>query len=139
MISVLRANGGIDALARQMDYSHARAFDEVQAALPQILGAMRGLPGGVGALIAVLGEFGGDALASAIMGSDPVDDALGAALMERLGLNWPAGEGSRLPRLLVMLVGGYLYVRAVTGKLTPQQFSDLLDWPGRDLAPKIPE
>ena len=134
MMDMLRASGGLDAIAGQLGISPEMAQVGAGALLPAIVGGFQkqsdvagGGVGGLGSLIGMLGGLGGAGLADNVLGPQETDvskgnDILGQIFgskdVSRTVAGHAAGETGLDPELLkkmlpilAMLVGGYLSSR----------------------------
>jgi hypothetical protein len=134
MLDMLRATGGLDAIAGQLGVSPEMAATGASVLLPAVVGGFQkqsdaagGGSSGLGSLIGMLGQLGGGALATnviapaptnvsqgndilgQIFGSKDVSRSVAAAGASQTGLD-PELLKKMLP-LLAMLVGGYLSTR----------------------------
>ncbi len=134
MLDMLRATGGLNAIAGQLGVSPEMAAAGASVLLPAVVGGFQkqsdaagGGAGGLGSLIGMLGQLGGGALATnviapaptnvgqgndilgQIFGSKDVSRSVAAAGASQTGLD-PELLKKMLP-LLAMLVGGYLSTR----------------------------
>lgn len=133
MMDMLRATGGLDAVAKQLGVSPEMAATGASVLLPAIVGGFQkqaapaGSGGGLGDLIGMLGGLGGGALATNVIAPEPTNVAQGNEILGQIfgskdvsrqvadhgasqtGLD-PALLKKMLP-LLAMLVGGYLATR----------------------------
>lgn len=132
-MDIIRATGGIDAIANQLGIPPAMAEAGAGALLPAILGgfskqsaASGGSPasGGLGGLGDILGQLGGGALATNVLGAEPTEVEKGNDILGQIfgskdvsrtvadhastqsGVD-PAILKKMLP-ILAMLVAGYL-------------------------------
>lgn len=135
MIDMLRANGGIEAIAGQLGISPAQAASGAEALLPAVLGGFkkRGQAGGAGEgglgdLVGMLGGLGGGGLLENVLGSQPTDvsrgnDVLGQIFGSKDVSRTVAGNAAatsglsaetlkKMLPVLAMLVGGYLSSQA---------------------------
>lgn len=138
MMDMLRASGGLDAIAGQLGISPEVAQTGAGALLPAIVGGFQkqsdgsgGGAGGLGSLIGMLGGLGGGALADNVLGPEPTEVGKGNDILGQIfgskdvsrtvadhasgqtGID-PAILKKMLP-ILAMLVGGYLSSRAGGG------------------------
>ncbi|MFM5953349.1 MAG: DUF937 domain-containing protein [Novosphingobium sp.] len=138
MMDMLRASGGLDAIAGQLGISPEVAQAGAGALLPAIVGGFQkqsdgsgGGAGGLGSLIGMLGGLGGGALADSVLGPEPTEVGKGNDILGQIfgskdvsrtvadhasgqtGID-PAILKKMLP-ILAMLVGGYLSSRAGGG------------------------
>ena len=134
MLDMLRASGGLDAIAGQLGISPEMAQVGAGALLPAIVGGFQkqsdaagGGVGGLGSLIGMLGGLGGAGLADNVLGPQETDvtkgnDILGQIFgskdVSRTVAGHAAGQTGLNPELLkkmlpilAMLVGGYLSSR----------------------------
>lgn len=136
LLETLRRSGGLEAVSRDLGIAPAAAISGAEAMLPAILGGFRkrteaagGGETGISAMIDMLREHGGGALAANVMGPEPTDVTRGNGVLgeifgsadvsrslatdvaARTGID-PATLKQMLPRL-AMLVGGYLSARAM--------------------------
>ena len=134
MMDMLRASGGLDAIAGQLGISPEMAQVGAGALLPAIVGGFQkqsdaagGGVGGLGSLIGMLGGLGGAGLADNVLGPQETDvtkgnDILGQIFgskdVSRTVAGHAAGQTGFDPELLkkmlpilAMLVGGYLSSR----------------------------
>ena len=134
MMDMLRASGGLDAIAGQLGISPEMAQVGAGALLPAIVGGFQkqsdvagGGVGGLGSLIGMLGGLGGAGLADNVLGPQETDvtkgnDILGQIFgskdVSRTVAGHAAGQTGLDPELLkkmlpilAMLVGGYLSSR----------------------------
>jgi hypothetical protein len=135
MMDMLRASGGIDAIANQLGIPPELAQAGAGALLPAVVGGFQkqtdaagGGEGGLGSLIGMLGGLGGAGLADNVLGPQETDvnkgnDILGQIFgskdVSRTVAGHAAGQSGIDPELLkkmlpilAMLVGGYLSSRA---------------------------
>lgn len=136
MMEMLRASGGLDAIAGQLGISPEVAQAGAGALLPAVVGGFQkqteggdaGGLGGLGGLIGMLGGLGGAGLADNVLGPEPTDvnkgnDILGQIFgskdVSRTVAGHAAGQTGIDPEILkkmlpilAMLVGGYLSSRA---------------------------
>lgn len=128
---MLKATGGLDAIAGQLGISQGQAASGAEALLPAILGGFKkrsqaGGAGetGLGDLIGALGGLGGGGLLENVIASEPTDVSRGnevlgqifgskevsrnvaGAASQQSGLD--AGTLKKMLPILAMLVGGYL-------------------------------
>lgn len=137
ILSILRRNGGVSALARQLGETQGATAAAVDAALPGLLEDFLQFDGGLEALLAVIDEAGGGAMAQAIMVQDRVDIAPGLQILSRIrpaATADPSSQGQVIPELhqrieplLAMLMGGYISVRAATDEPDMAEIAALLD------------
>lgn len=138
MMDMLRASGGLDAIAGQLGIPPEMAQAGAGALLPAIVGGFQkqsdgsgGGAGGLGSLIGMLGGLGGGALADNVLGPEPTEVGKGNDILGQIfgskdvsrtvadhasgqtGID-PAILKKMLP-ILAMLVGGYLSSRAGGG------------------------
>lgn len=134
MMEMLRASGGLDAIAGQLGIPPEMAQAGAGALLPAIVGGFQkqsevagGGEGGLGSLIGMLGGLGGAGLADNVLSPEPTDinkgnDILGQIFgskdVSRTVAGHAAGQTGLDPELLkkmlpilAMLVGGYLSSR----------------------------
>ena len=134
MMDMLRASGGLDAIAGQLGISPEMAQVGAGALLPAVVGGFQkqsdvagGGVGGLGSLIGMLGGLGGAGLADNVLGPQETDvtkgnDILGQIFgskdVSRTVAGHAAGQTGLNPELLkkmlpilAMLVGGYLSSR----------------------------
>lgn len=134
MMDMLRASGGLDAIAGQLGISPEMAAAGAGALLPAIVGGFQkqsdaggGGAGGLGGLIGMLGGLGGTGLADNVLGAEPTDvnkgnDILGQIFGSKDVSRTVAGHASgqtgidpellkKMLPILAMLVGGYLSSR----------------------------
>lgn len=134
MMEMLRASGGLDAIAGQLGIPPEMAQAGAGALLPAIVGGFQkqsetagGGEGGLGSLIGMLGGLGGSGLADNVLSPEPTDinkgnDILGQIFgskdVSRTVAGHAAGQTGLDPELLkkmlpilAMLVGGYLSSR----------------------------
>lgn len=134
MMEMLRASGGLDAIAGQLGIPPEMAQAGAGALLPAIVGGFQkqseaagGGAGGLGSLIGMLGGLGGAGLAHSVLGPQETDvnkgnDVLGQIFgskdVSRTVAGHAAGQTGLDPELLkkmlpilAMLVGGYLSSR----------------------------
>ena len=134
MMEMLRASGGLDAIAGQLGIPPEMAQAGAGALLPAIVGGFQkqseaagGGAGGLGSLIGMLGGLGGAGLADSVLGPQETDvnkgnDVLGQIFgskdVSRTVAGHAAGQTGLDPELLkkmlpilAMLVGGYLSSR----------------------------
>jgi hypothetical protein len=134
MMEMLRASGGLDAIAGQLGIPPEMAQAGAGALLPAIVGGFQkqsdaagGGAGGLGSLIGMLGGLGGAGLADNVLAPEPTDvnkgnDILGQIFgskdVSRTVAGHAAGQTGIDPELLkkmlpilAMLVGGYLSSR----------------------------
>ena len=134
MMEMLRASGGIEAVASQLGIPPAMAEAGAGALLPAIVGGFQkqteasgGGEGGLGSLIGMLGGLGGGQLADNVLSDGPTDVTQGNEVLGQIfgskdvsrqvathasgqtGID-PALLKKMLP-LLAMLVAGYLSTR----------------------------
>jgi hypothetical protein len=135
MMEMLRASGGIDAIANQLGIPPAMAQAGAGALLPAIVGGFQkqteasgGGEGGLGSLIGMLGGLGGAGLADNVLspeetnvarGNDVLGQIFGSKDVSRTVAGHASGQTGIDPAilkqmlpLLAMLVGGYLSSRA---------------------------
>lgn len=135
MMDMLRASGGLDAIAGQLGISPEMAQIGAGALLPAIVGGFQkqseaagGGEGGLGSLIGMLGGLGGAGLADNVLAPEPTDvgkgnDILGQIFGSKDVSRTVAGHASgqtgldpellkKMLPILAMLVGGYLSSRA---------------------------
>ena len=140
-MDILRASGGIEAIANQLGISPAVAEAGAGALLPAILGgfskqsaATGGAPanGGLGGLGDILGQLGGGALATNVLGSEPTQVAKGNDILgqifgtkdvSRTVADHASGQTGIDPSILkqmlpilAMLVAGYLSHQSSDGQ-----------------------
>ncbi len=131
VMDILKATGGIDAIANQLGISPAMAEAGAGALLPSVLGGFRkqeeaapAAAGGLGGLAEILGGLGGAGLATNVLGPEPTDinrgnDVLGQIFgskdVSRTVAGHAAGESGvdasvlrKMLPILAMLVAGYL-------------------------------
>lgn len=142
VLAKLVQSGGMNAIARQLGAAPAAALAAARALMPGLTEGLRTYPGGISALLAKFADLGGDRLAAAVMGPDPVDSTPGQAIIARIGGivvsqpdDAPGDQDLRLQLapLLAMLVVGYLSARAAASGLTEEELAALLiadDKPG---------
>ena len=134
MMAMLRASGGLDAIAGQLGISPEMAQVGAGALLPAIVGGFQkqsdvagGGVGGLGSLIGMLGGLGGAGLADNVLGPQETDvtkgnDILGQIFGSKDVSRTVAGHASgqtgldpellkKMLPILAMLVGGYLSSR----------------------------
>ncbi|HOB14636.1 MAG TPA: DUF937 domain-containing protein [Novosphingobium sp.] len=134
MMDMLRASGGLDAIANQLGIPPAMAEAGAGALLPAVVGGFQkqsdaagGGEGGLGSLIGMLGELGGAGLADNVLGPQDTDvnkgnDILGQIFGSKDVSRTVAGHASgqtgidpailkKMLPILAMLVGGYLSSR----------------------------
>ena len=134
MMDMLRASGGLDAIAGQLGISPEMAQVGAGALLPAIVGGFQkqsdaggGGAGGLGSLIGMLGGLGGAGLADNVLGPQETEVAKGNDILgqifgtkdvSRTVAGHAAGQTGLDPELLkkmlpilAMLVGGYLSSR----------------------------
>ncbi len=134
MMDMLRAGGGLDAIAGQLGISPEMAQVGAGALLPAIVGGFQkqsdaagGGVGGLGSLIGMLGGLGGAGLADNVLGPQETDvtkgnDILGQIFGSKDVSRTVAGHASgqtgldpellkKMLPILAMLVGGYLSSR----------------------------
>lgn len=134
MMDMLRASGGLDAIAGQLGIPPEMAAAGAGALLPAIVGGFQkqsdaggGGAGGLGGLIGMLGGLGGAGLADNVLGAEPTDvnkgnDILGQIFGSKDVSRTVAGHASdqtgidpellkKMLPILAMLVGGYLSSR----------------------------
>jgi hypothetical protein len=134
MMDMLRASGGLDAIAGQLGISPEMAQVGAGALLPAIVGGFQkqseaagGGEGGLGSLIGMLGGLGGAGLADNVLAPEPTDinkgnDILGQIFGSKDVSRTVAGHASgqtgldpellkKMLPILAMLVGGYLSSR----------------------------
>ncbi len=134
MMDMLRASGGLDAIAGQLGISPEMAQVGAGALLPAIVGGFQkqsgvagGGEGGLGSLIGMLGGLGGAGLADNVLGPQETDvtkgndilgQIFGSKVVSRTVAGHAAGQTGLDPELLkkmlpilAMLVGGYLSSR----------------------------
>jgi hypothetical protein len=134
MLDMLRATGGLNAIAGQLGISPEMAATGASVLLPAVVGGFAkqsdvagGGEGGLGSLIGMLGGLGGGALATNVIAPEPTNVAAGNDILGQIfgskdvsrsvaahgasqtGLD-PELLKKMLP-LLAMLVGGYLSSR----------------------------
>lgn len=101
LFATLRRSGGVDALARRVEVSPAAVSAAVEALLPALLGGLRayalarggGSPG-IGAMMAMIDDFGDGGLAADVMGPSPLVPTSGEAIIVTL-----FGDGDARQRL----------------------------------------
>ena len=142
VLAKLVQSGGVNAIARQLGASPSATLAAARALMPGLIEGLRSYPGGVSALLARFADLGGDLLAAAVMGPDPVDSSPGQAIIARIGGIAVALPGDapgdqdlrlQLAPLLAMLAVGYLAARAAASGLTEAELAALLiadDKPG---------
>lgn len=134
MMDMLRASGGLDAIAGQLGIPPEMAAAGAGALLPAIVGGFQkqseaagGGEGGLGSLIGMLGGLGGAGLADNVLGpqetevakgNDILGQIFGSKDVSRTVAGHAAGQTGIDPELLkkmlpilAMLVGGYLSSR----------------------------
>lgn len=134
MMDMLRASGGLDAIANQLGIPPAMAEAGAGALLPAVVGGFQkqsdaagGGEGGLGSLIGMLGGLGGAGLADNVLGPQDTDvnkgnDILGQIFGSKDVSRTVAGHASgqtgidpailkKMLPILAMLVGGYLSSR----------------------------
>jgi hypothetical protein len=134
MMDMLRASGGLDAIAGQLGIPPEMAAAGAGALLPAIVGGFQkqsdaggGGAGGLGSLIGMLGGLGGAGLADNVLGpqetevakgNDILGQIFGSKDVSRTVAGHAAGQTGLDPELLkkmlpilAMLVGGYLSSR----------------------------
>ena len=134
MMDMLRASGGLDAIAGQLGIPPEMAQAGAGALLPAIVGGFQkqseaagGGEGGLGSLIGMLGGLGGAGLADNVLGpeetqvdkgNDILGQIFGSKDVSRTVAGHAAGQTGIDPAilkkmlpLLAMLVGGYLSSR----------------------------
>ncbi len=134
MMDMLRATGGLDAIAGQLGIPPELAAAGAGALLPAVVGGFQkqsdaggGGAGGLGSLIGMLGGLGGAGLADNVLGAEPTDvnkgnDILGQIFGSKDVSRTVAGHASgqtgidpellkKMLPILAMLVGGYLSSR----------------------------
>jgi hypothetical protein len=134
MMDMLRATGGLDAIAGQLGIPPEMAAAGAGALLPAVVGGFQkqsdaggGGAGGLGSLIGMLGGLGGAGLAENVLGVEPTDvnkgnDILGQIFGSKDVSRTVAGHASgqtgidpellkKMLPILAMLVGGYLSSR----------------------------
>lgn len=134
MMDMLRASGGLDAIAGQLGIPPEMAAAGAGALLPAIVGGFQkqsdaggGGAGGLGSLIGMLGGLGGAGLADNVLGpqetevakgNDILGQIFGSKDVSRTVAGHAAGQTGLDPELLKkmlpilgMLVGGYLSSR----------------------------
>ncbi|MEQ1495676.1 MAG: DUF937 domain-containing protein [Novosphingobium sp.] len=134
MMDMLRASGGLDAIAGQLGIPPEMAAAGAGALLPAIVGGFQkqsdaggGGAGGLGSLIGMLGGLGGAGLADNVLGPQETDvnkgnDILGQIFGSKDVSRTVAGHASgqtgidpellkKMLPILAMLVGGYLSSR----------------------------
>ncbi len=134
MLDMLRATGGLDAIAGQLGVSPELAATGASVLLPAIVGGFQkqsdaagGGAGGLGSIVDILGKLGGGGLATNVIAPEPTNVAAGNDILGQIfgskdvsrsvasagasqtGLD-PELLKKMLP-LLAMLVGGYLSSR----------------------------
>ncbi len=135
MMEMLRASGGLDAIAGQLGIPPEMAQAGAGALLPAIVGGFQkqsdaggGGAGGLGSLIGMLGGLGGAGLADNVLGpqetevakgNDILGQIFGSKDVSRTVAGHAAGQTGIDPELLkkmlpilAMLVGGYLSSRS---------------------------
>lgn len=143
MMDMLRASGGLDAIAGQLGIPPEMAQAGAGALLPAIVGGFQkqseaagGGEGGLGSLIGMLGGLGGAGLADNVLGPeetqvDKGNDILGQIFGSKDVSRTVAGHASsqtgidpailkKMLPLLAMLVGGYLSSRGGGGAAQAQ-------------------
>lgn len=135
VMEMLRRSGGLEAVSRQLGVPPAVATAGAEALVPAILGGLSkrigaggGGESGLGAILEMLGTFGGGGLAANVLGPDTTDIAKGNEILgqifgsEDVSRSVAADATGRsgvdeatlkkmLP-ILAMLVGGYMAARA---------------------------
>ena len=128
VLDILKATGGLDAIATQLGIPPAMAEAGAGALLPAVLGGFRkqdeAAPAAAGGLADILGSLGGAGLATNVLGAEPTDinrgnDVLGQIFgskdvsrtvaghaAEQSGVD--AGTLKKMLPILAMLVAGYL-------------------------------
>ena len=142
ILNTLRQSGGINALARQMGQPPAVIMAASSTLLAPLVDRFRQCSGGMPALLHLIEESGGVAMAQAIMSEDKVDIQPGVMLLARIG-NAAANSDAisddgpdehklspeletRLTALLAMLMGGYLAARSASGGLSASELDEVL-------------
>lgn len=143
MMDMLRASGGLDAIAGQLGIPPEMAQAGAGALLPAIVGGFQkqseaagGGEGGLGSLIGMLGGLGGAGLADNVLrpeetqvdkGNDILGQIFGSKDVSRTVAGHAAGQTGIDPAilkkmlpLLAMLVGGYLSSRGRGGAAQAQ-------------------
>ena len=143
MMDMLRASGGLDAIAGQLGIPPEMAQAGAGALLPAIVGGFQkqseaagGGEGGLGSLIGMLGGLGGAGLADNVLGpeetqvdkgNDILGQIFGSKDVSRTVAGHAAGQTGIDPAilkkmlpLLAMLVGGYLSSRGGGGAAQAQ-------------------
>jgi hypothetical protein len=134
MLEMLRATGGLNAIAGQLGISPEMAATGASVLLPAVVGGFQkqtdaagGGSGGLGDLIGMLGKLGGGALATNVIAPEPTNvdqgnEILGQIFGSKDVSRTVAAHGAsqtgldpellkKMLPLLAMLVGGYLSSR----------------------------
>ncbi len=128
VLDILKATGGLDAIANQLGISPAMAEAGAGALLPAVLGGLRkqdeAAPASSGGLADILGSLGGAGLAANVLGSEPTNidrgnEVLGQIFGSKDVSRTVAGHAAeqtgvdasvlkKMLPILAMLVAGYL-------------------------------
>lgn len=139
ILATLRQSGGISAISRHLGETPVATAAAVDALLPELLEDFLHFSGGLPALLDLIDEAGGGALAQTIMLHDNVDTQPGRMILSRIkrpGVASAVGQSAaaqvdpvlraRMLPMLVMLLGGYISARANSGDLDLAEISALL-------------
>lgn len=135
IMEMLRRSGGLEAVSRQLGVPPAVATAGAEALVPAILGGFSKRSGaggggasGLGAILDMLGTFGGGGLAANVLGPDTTEITKGNELLGQIfgskdvsrsvaadaagrsGID--EGTLRKMLPILAMLVGGYMAARA---------------------------
>ena len=128
VLDILKATGGLDAIANQLGIPPAMAEAGAGALLPAVLGGLKkqdeAAPASSGGLADILGSLGGAGLAANVLGSEPTNidrgnDVLGQIFGSKDVSRTVAGHAAeqsgvdasvlkKMLPILAMLVAGYL-------------------------------
>ncbi len=131
MLEMVRASGGLDAIAGQLGISNDQAASGAEALLPAVMGGFKKRTqsagsgeSGLGDLVGMLGGLGGGGLLSNVLGAEPTDvdtgnQVLGQIFGSKEVSRTVAGQASeqtgldssvlkKMLPILAMVVGGYL-------------------------------
>ncbi len=131
MLEMVRASGGLDAIAGQLGISKDQAASGAEALLPAVMGGFKKRTqssgsgeAGLGDLVGMLGGLGGGGLLSNVLGAEPTDvdtgnQVLGQIFGSKDVSRTVAGQASeqtgldssvlkKMLPILAMIVGGYL-------------------------------
>ena len=139
ILATLRQSGGISAITRQLGETPFATAAAADALLPELLDDFLHFSSGLPALLDLIAEAGGGALAQAIMLHDNVDTQPGLMILSRIkrpGVASAAGQSpaakvdpvlrARMMPMLAMLLGGYISARADSGDLNMAEIAALL-------------